>query len=210
MIVIRSSHDISTSYLFAFSEELIKEAEAKGFKVAKIEGNEISEEILRIRIKNRKPKFIFFNGHGSDTSIFDSQGREFININSADVFKETVTYTIACNCLTKLGLVAIEKGCYAFIGYKKPFWIARDHKFESTPLRDRIARPIIECSNVIVKSLIKGNTVEESIKKSHEKAADNILKLIYSKESLAPASLHALVSNDEALSFKGDASAKII
>lgn len=32
MIVIRTNHDISTSYLFAFSEELIKEAEIKGFK----------------------------------------------------------------------------------------------------------------------------------------------------------------------------------
>lgn len=210
MIVIRSRYDISTSYLFAFSEELIKEAEARGFKVAKIEDEDISEITLRSRIKNRKPKFILFNGHGSETAIFDSQGQEFINANSADVFKETVAYTIACNCLVKLGLAAIEKGCHSFIGYKKPFWIARDHKFESTPLKDKIALPIIECSNIIIKSLIKGNTVEESVNKSHEKAVDNILKLIYSKEPLAPASLQALVSNDEALSFHGNGSAKII
>ena len=210
MIVIRANHDIATSYLFAFSEEPIKEAEAKGLKIAKIEGNEISEATLRGRIKNRKPKLIFFSGHGSDTSLFDNHGKEFISMGSADVFKETVTYTIACSCLVKLGSVAIDEGCYAFIGYKKPFWIARDHKFESTPLKNRIAKPIIECSNIILKSLIKGNSVEESIKKSHEKAADEILKLIYSKEPLAPASLQALVYNDEALSSKGEASAKII
>lgn len=210
MIVIRTNHDIATSYLFAYSEELIKEAEKKWFKAAKIEDDEISESTLRGRIKNRKPKFIFFNCHGSDSSLFDNHGKEFINIHSADVFKETVTYTIACNCLVKLGTSAINKGCYAFIGYKKPFWIARDHKYESTPLKDRIAMPIIECSNIIVKSLIKGNTVEESVKKSHEKAVDDILKLIYSKEPLAPASLQALVYNDEALSFTGDASARII
>lgn len=210
MIVIRANHDISTSYLFTFSEELIREAEMKGFKVAKIEDDEISEAILRSRIKNQKPKFIFFSGHGNDTSLFDNQKKEFLNTHSADVFKETVTYAIACSCLVRLGQSAIDKGCYAFIGYKKPFWIARDHKYESTPLKDRVAKPIIECSNVIVNSLIKGNTVEESVKKSHEKALDNILKLIYSKEPLAPASLQALVSNDEALSFKGEASAEII
>jgi hypothetical protein len=209
MIAIRANNDIATSYLFAFSEEPIKEAETEGFKIARIEGNEISEATLRSRIKNRKPKFIFFSGHGSDTSLFDSHKKEFINIDSANVFKETVTYTIACSCLVKLGSAAIDNGCYAFIGYKKPFWIARDHKYESTPLKDRIAKPIIECSNVILKSLIKGNNVEESIKKSHEKATDEILKLIYSKEPLAPASLQALVYNDEALSFKGEASAKI-
>ncbi len=210
MIAIRANHDISTSYLFAFSEEPIKEAETKGFKVAKIEGDEISEATLRSRIKNRKPKFMFFSGHGNDTSLFDNHGKEFIDIHSADVFKDTVAYTIACNCLVNLGSAAVEKGCGAFIGYKKPFWIARDHKFESTPLKDKIATPIIECSNIIVKSLLKGNNVEEAIRKSNEKAVDNILKLIYSKEPLAPASLQALVYNDEALSFKGEASAKII
>lgn len=210
MIVIRTNHDIPTSYLYAFSEELIEEAENKGFDVVKIEGDEISESILRSRIKNRKPKFIFFNGHGSDTSLFDNKKKEFVHIHSADVFNETVTYTIACSCLNKLALAAVDRGCHSFIGYKKPFWISRDHKHESTPLKDEIAKPIIECSNIIVKSLIKGNNVEESIRKSHEKAVDNILKLIYSKEPLAPASLQALVSNDEALSFKGDAYAKIV
>lgn len=210
MIVIRTRHDIQTSYLYAYSEELIEDAKNKGFKVVKIEGDEISEENLRSRIKNKKPTFIFFNGHGSSNSLFDNMGNEFINVESADVFKETVTYTIACSCLENLGSAAVDKGCFAFIGYKKPFWIARDHKYESTPLKDKIAKPIIECSNIIVKSLIKGNTVEESIRKSHEKAADNIIKLIYSNEPLAPASLQALVANDTALSFKGEGYAKII
>lgn len=205
-----ANHDISTSYLYAFSEELIKEAENKGFNVVKIEGNDISENVLRSRIKNKKHKFIFFSGRGNDTSLFANRRKQFINMDSADVFKETVTYTIACSCLNKLGSEAINKGCSSFIGYKKPFWIARDHKHESTPLKDEIATPIIECSNIVVKSLIKGNTVRESIRKSHEKAVDNILKLIFSKEPLAPASLQALVSNDEALSFKGESSAKIV
>ena len=210
MIVIRTKHDIQTTYLYHYSKELIKEAKSKGFKIAQIEGDEISEATLRSRINNRKPKFIFFNGHGSDTALFDNKGKEFINTKSADVFGDTVTYTIACSCLGGLGTVAVDKGCYAFVGYKKPFWIARDHKFESRPFEDNVAKPIIECSNVIVRSLIKGNTVSESIRKSHEKAVDNILKLIYSKELLAPASLQALVFNDSALNFKGESSAKIV
>ena len=210
MIIIRTKHDIITTYLYSYSEELIKEAKNKGFKVAQIEGDDISEATLRSRINNKKPKFIFFNGHGSNTALLDNKEKEFINTNSADVFKETVTYTIACSCLEGLGTEAINKGCNSFIGYKKPFWIARDHKYESRPLDDEVARPIIECSNTVVKSLIKGNTVSESIKRSHEKAVDKILKLIYSKEPLAPASLQALVSNDSVLAFKGDGAAKII
>lgn len=210
MIVIRTKHDIQTTYLYYYSEELIKEAKSKGFKVAQIEGDEISEATLRSRINNRKPNFIFFNGHGSNTALFDNKGKEFINTKSADVFDGTVAYTIACSCLEGLGASAVDKGCDAFVGYKKPFWIARDHKYESRPLEDNVAKPIIECSNIIVKSLIKGNPVSESIRKAHEKAVDNILKLIYSKEPLAPASLQALVANDSALDFKGNASAKIV
>ena len=210
MIIIRTKHDIQTTYLYYYSEELIKEAKNKGFKIAQIEGEDISEANLRSRINNRKPKFIFFNGHGNNTSLFNNKKKEFINTKSADVFSDTVTYTIACSCLEGLGAAAVEKGCNAFIGYKKPFWIARHHKSESRPLEDEVAKPIIECSNVVVKSLIKGNTVNESIRKSHEKATDNILKLIYSKEPLAHVSLQALFVNDQALDFKGDGLATIV
>ena len=210
MIVIRTKHDIQTTYLYCYSEELIKEAGNRGFKVILLEGTDISEATVRSRINNRKPKFIFFNGHGSNTALFDNKKKEFIDIKSADVFKDTITYTIACNCLEGLGTAAIKNGCKAFVGYKKPFWIAREHGSVSRPLEDKVAKPVIECSNVVVKSLIKGNTVNESIRKSHEKAVDNILKLIYSKEPLAQASLQALVANDGALDFKGDGSAKIV
>lgn len=203
MIVIRAKHDIITAYLYYYSEELIREAERRGFKVAKIEGTDISEATLRSRISNKRPRFIFFNGHGSNTALFNNKKEEFINKKSADVFDETVTYTVACSCLTGLGTEAINNGCKAFIGYRRPFWIARSHKYESRPLEDKVARPIIECSNIVVQSLIKGNTVMESIRKSHEKAADNIIKLIYSKEPLASASLQALVANDSALDFEG-------
>ena len=210
MIVIRTEHDIQTSYLYAYSEELIEEAKDKGFRVVKLEGNDITLANLRGKIKHSQPKFIFFNGHGSTNSLFKNREEEFVTIDSADVFKGTVSYTIACNCLEGLGSEAVQQGCKAFIGYDRPFWIAREHKSESRPLEDKVAKPIMECSNIVVKSLIKGNAVEESIKKSHQKAHNNVIKLIYSKEPLAAASLQALVANDGALAFKGEGSAKII
>jgi len=209
MIFIRTNHDIATSYLYSYTEPLIKEAEQRGFNVIKMEREEITEDILRKRIKNQKPTFIFFNGHGNSTSLYGNKGNEFINLNSADVFKTTVSYARSCNCLNKLGKEAVKKGCSAFIGYKKPFWIARSHKRECQPLKDNVAEPILESSNTIVKQLLKGHSVDEAIKKSHETAADYILKLIYSKEPLASASLQALVSNDGALDYEGEAYARI-
>ena len=208
MIVIRAYHDIQTSYLYYWSESLIKEAE-KSFNVIRIEGKDISEKVIRNRIKKRKPKCIFFNGHGNSTSLFNNEKVPFIDLNSSDIFKDTVTYTRACDSLKKLSSVAVDKGCKAFIGYKRKFWIARNHKYECQPLKDDVAKPVLESSNVVIKELIKGKTVTEAVDKSHEKAANYILNLIYSKEPLAAASLQALVANDSALGFEGSSSAKI-
>lgn len=209
MIVIRTNHDIQTSYLYNWTKELISEAEKKGLKVIKIEGKDINERVIRSRVKKNQPRFIFFNGHGSAESLYDNNKKPCINLKSADIFKDTIAFTRACSCLRKLGASAVKKGCNAFIGYKKEFWIARNHKRECQPLKDGVAKPVLECSNVIVKELIKGKTVKEAVQSSYKKSADWILKLIYSKEPLAPASLQAVVANDSALDFKGESSAKI-
>ncbi|MEA3255102.1 MAG: hypothetical protein U9Q22_04655 [Candidatus Altiarchaeota archaeon] len=209
MIIIRTNHDIQTSYLFKWSNAIIEEAEVRDFIVNKIEGGDITERNLRGRVKKRQPSLIFFNGHGSKNSLINNQKKEFINLDSADVFKGTIAYTRACECLVELGPEAVEKGCRSFIGYKKKFWIARQHKWECNPLLDPVAKPILEGSNVIMRELLKGKSVDEAVKKSHEHAARSIRELIYSKEPLASPSLSAIVANDGALDFEGDASARI-
>lgn len=210
MIVIRANHDTQTNYLFLWSRYIIRKLKGLGFNVVKIEGPDINESTLRSRVKKHKPKFIFFNGHGSDDALYNNKKESFIDSKSSDIFKNTVVFTRACSCLTKLGNFAVKnEGCLAFIGYRKPFWLARDPKYECQPLKDKIVKPIIESSNVVIKELIKSKTVSEAVKKSHEKSADYILELIYSKEPLAGATLQALVVNDFSLDFEGDPSAKI-
>jgi len=208
MIIIRASYDNQTTYLYQWSEAIIDEAKARGFKVDRIEGKDINEKNIRSRIRNRRPEIIFFNGHGSKTSLI-SDKEEFINLQSADVFNSTITFTRACDCLVGLGPKAVEKGCKAFIGYRRKFWIAREHKWECTPLKDPLAKPILEGSNIIMTELLKGKTVKESVEKSHEHANKSIMELIYSKEPLASASLQAIMFNDGALGIEGDANAKV-
>ncbi len=209
MLLIRCNHDLQTSYLYSYTDELVAYAKEHHVSVTIIEDRQMDANSIASRIQKTKPRLIFFNGHGSKTALFNSGQDECINIESAQLFEHTIAYTIACDALISLGSAAVAKGCDAFIGYDKPFWIARNHKYESRPLEDPVAKPILECSNLIVKSLLKGNTVGESIRKSREKAADNIMKLVFSKELLAPASLQALIANDEALGFKGDESVKL-
>jgi hypothetical protein len=208
MIIIRTNHDTQTNYLYLWSETVIKYAKDRGYTVDKVEGRDITEKNIRSRINNRKPRIIFFNGHGSNTSLINNEQNEFITTESADIFKDTITFTRACSSLTGLGPSAVEKGCKAFIGYRKSFWIVRQHKNECNPLRDEVAKPILEGSNLIIIELLKGKTVHQSIQKSHEHAEKSILELIYSKEPLARASLPALIANDAALGYEGNPETK--
>src|SRR3989344_4888834 len=115
MMIIRTDHDTQTNYLYVYSNELIEEAE-KRFKVVKIEGKDVSEKVIRSRIKNRKPRFIFFNGHGGKTCLFDNNKKPFINVDSSDIFNGTVAFARACDCLEELGKNAVKKGCNPLIG----------------------------------------------------------------------------------------------
>lgn len=210
MIIIRTNHDIATHYLFYWSDYLIKEAEAIGLKPIKIEGHAINKETVKKRIKKKKPKFISFNGHGTASSFLDNKKEGFLDVDSANLLSKTVTFARSCDSLKELGKEAVKRGCYAFIGYKKKFWIARQHEMGSRPIQDPIAKPIFEASNLIGISLLKGKTVKEAINISHGYSAKAILDLIYSEEPLASASLSAVMRNDEALDFEGIPSVKIV
>lgn len=209
MIIIRSNHDLQTSYLYSYTLPIIKIANTK-YKTIILENQDISEINLRKRIKTNKPSFIFFNGHGSASALYDIKNKVFVDEKSADVFKGTITFARACDSLKTLGKEAVKKGCLAFVGYKNKFFIARHHTKTCTPESDPVAKPVLECSNLVMVELLKGNNVGMAIESSHNATSDNILDLIYSKELWAGASLQALVYNDMSLDFEGNAEAKFL
>ena len=92
MMIIRTNHDTQTNYLYTWTDELIKKAEDKQFKVILLEGENITLKNLKGKIKARKPAFIFFNGHGSSNSLYDNNKKPFVDTTSSDVFKDAVVY----------------------------------------------------------------------------------------------------------------------
>ena len=209
MIIIRAEHDIATKYLYDWCENILDDAQERGFTITKLDGDNISKDTLRGRIRNRQPSLIFFNGHGTTDTLYNNQKEEFITMDSSDVFNNTIVFARACDSLAELGPKAVENGCHAYMGYKRKFWLAFDDNHACTPLNDPVAKPIIEGSNVVMKELIKGKRVKEAIEKSHDYASKNIMDLIYSKEPLASASLAAIIYNDDALGFEGNGDASV-
>ncbi len=209
MIIIRTNCDLATEYAYAWTEPIIAEAQARGFKVILVQGKEVSMQHFNKRIQKINPRLIMFNGHGSKNSFYDNDWKELMNLGSVHLLKDSITFARACDCLIELGLKAVQEGCPAFIGYTRKFMIPRWHSQTCKPLSDPAAKPVMECSNSVILELLKNKTVEEAVLKSHELSERMMIDLIYSNEPFASATLQSVIHNDSSLDFKGRGEAMV-
>src|SRR3989344_1354914 len=163
MIIVRTNCDLATEYTYAWTEPIITEAQARGFKVTLVQGNNVGIQHFNKRIHKIKPKLIMFNGHGSKNCFYDNNWEEVMNLNSVHLLKNSITFARACDCLIELGSKAVQEGCLAFIGYNRKFMIPRWHSQTCKPLSDPAAKPVMECSNSVVLELLKNKTVKEAV-----------------------------------------------
>ncbi len=209
MLVVRTNHDPVTSCLYHWTSPLLKLAESKRFSVVSVEGEKVTKDNIKGRMSAHRPSFFFFNGHGSASAMFGNKGEEVISLKDADMFNDVVVFARACDCLQELGEDAVDKGCKAFVGYEKKFWIASLNEMATRPLNDPLTKPIMENSNLVAEELIKGRTVKDTVSRAHEHAAKLILDLAFSDDPYKSPALAAIVNNDSALSYKGEDSAQI-
>lgn len=199
--------DIANQYLYVYSDEIIKEAESRGWNADIVEDENNTGNEIESRLKKTSPDFVFFNGHGTPASIHGHKNDKVIDVKSASLLKEKVVYARSCDALSELGTEAVNKGCKAFIGYKGKFLIPRTNEYESTPAKDKTARPVLQVSNIIGKRLLKGATVQKAIDDTQSRARELMLEMLGSEEPYDAATFKALYRNYSLLSFEGDARA---
>ena len=209
MLITRPNYDKGMEYLFAWSKEIIQQAEQKGWAVSKADGSNANRKEVQSKLEKVSPDFVVFNGHGNQNEIFGQGSKPLINKNSAPVLKNTITFARSCECLLGLGEASVKNGCRSFIGYSSQFVFPMLHQWETNPLSDTAAKPVLETSNQIALKIIKGSTVAEAINASRTLANKFILKLVLSEELYDRAALRALIQNDYGIGFKGNENAKI-
>ena len=166
-LVTRPEHDTVVSYLSAWSKDFIKFARGKSIKFADFKGSKAVKKTVRNYLLSRKPKLVVFNGHGNEETICGHENEPLIaNNENEHLLKSKIVYARSCSAAKLLGKNAVKKGCSAFIGYEAPFGFVRDVNREATPLKDRFAEPFKNVSNIIVFSLLKGNTPKGAVEKS--------------------------------------------
>jgi len=150
-----------------------------------------------------------FNGHGSDELIQGHNNETLVNTSSSNLLRGTIVYARACKCLNRLGSAAIKNDGRAFIGYKGKLIVWSINEGAAKPLQDPAVEPVLTASNQVPISILKGNSVEEALKKSKKVAEKKMLELLQSNEPYSAPALKGLFSHYFLIDFEGDSTARV-
>ena len=184
MLLTRQNHDLATTYLFYWTNEVVSEAENKGFAVFDLSQKKANKENLNSYIKKHNPKLIFFNGHGTVSAVTGNDNEVLVESNNNDhILNEKIIYARSCDAAEELGTSSVKNGAIAFIGYSRKFNLVYSQSSVTRPLSDKLAKLFLEPSNLVPISLLKGNTVEKAYTKSQDSMGRNIRYMASSKAS---------------------------
>lgn len=173
-LFVRPSHDDVTSYLHYFSRELVQESKSRGFNTIDKEKENSTRKIVTEVIKKNEPKFIMFNGHGDDSLICGHRDEIIIEYNDNHaLLKNKIIYSLSCSSAKELGR-GVSDNNTTFIGYVDDFALGMDTNCQASINKDKMARLFLEPSNLLVKSILKGNCASEAIKKAKDLMKKNI------------------------------------
>lgn len=176
-LFVRPQHDDVVSYLYHYSKELLDKSESKGFDTINKEKEDATSKIVLSVIQKKNPNFIMFNGHGSPILICGHDDEILIEYGkNHELLKNKVVYSLSCSSAEILGK-NIADDTTTFIGYTDEFALGMDINCQASIQRDKRARLFLEPSNILVKSLLKGNSPKEAVEKAKKLMKENLSKL---------------------------------
>lgn len=184
LLITRPNYDPTTIYLYYWSKSVIDLAKIKGFQIVDLSGDKANKQDFLGRLRKAKPAFLFFNGHGSETTILGQNEEVLISVNDKmDIKNNTIIYSRSCSSAKILGSSCVSNGVKSFIGYTEPFIFAFSRNSITRVLEDKTAALFLEPSNKVATTLIKGHSASEANNRSKITFKRNIKKLLTSETS---------------------------
>lgn len=203
--------DDTMFYCSAWSREIIGDAEKRGIKTKVLEKEKANRKNLEGYIEKQNPRFVVLNGHGTPNLIMGHGDEPMLELGKNEgIMRERIVFARSCYSLEELGKACVQKGATAFAGYRLPFVFIADPNRSAHPLKDKLAEPCFETSNLVPMSIIKGAPVSEAIQKANSKA-DQLISYWETREDLieAPYVASCLYWNKLALGHEGKGNAKL-
>ncbi|MDO8618314.1 MAG: hypothetical protein Q7R49_00030 [Candidatus Daviesbacteria bacterium] len=166
-LITRPNHDLATTYLFYWSKPLVEIAKNEGIQILDLAQKKASLGTLSSYIENRKPRFIFLNGHGGPDYVCGYDDEVIVNLdNCKELLNGTIVYARSCESGLLLGPECIKTGTLAFIGYSRKFIVGYLEEKQTRPLNDNVAKLFLEPSNLIALYIMRGNSVKIACEKA--------------------------------------------
>ena len=207
-LFVRPAHDDVTSYLYYYSKVLLDESN-KSFVTINKEKEDANKKVVTSVIERKNPDFIMFNGHGNSTVICGHQDKVIVEKDkNHNLIKDRIIYSLSCSSASELGK-AVGDNTTTFIGYVDDFALGMDTNSQAAVHRDKRAKLFLEPSNLLVKSLLKGNSAKDAVKKAKDLMKENISKLRTDTSLDAKDYIPYLYNNYFILEIMGDEHAEL-
>lgn len=203
------NYEDTTAYLTAWSAEVIEMAKEKGFRVVSLPGKLANRKEFGARMAQHDPRFVMLNGHGDQRNVYGQDGEVLLEMGDEHLLAGKVAYALSCYSLMELGASCASKGADAYIGYALPFMFYFDPSRSATPAKDKIAGCFAEAANAVPFSLLKGQTVSDSIRRSKEAFDKQIERWKLDSSPDAEWVVAALMNDRDTLGFEGKGSATL-
>jgi hypothetical protein len=178
------NHDDTTHYLSAWGKEVIKIAKETGLKVLDLSGERANRKEFENKVKNLSPKLVMLNGHGDDNLVTGYKNEPLVKAGDNEgLLKEKIVYALSCRSAKVLGPESIKSGALNYTGYEDDFIFMYEPELFSRPHLDKTAGLFLDPSNTFIESLIKGNNVKESFKRSRNAIIKNFNKSVSTSET---------------------------
>lgn len=175
LLLTRPRYDTPTHYLFHWAGILIDEAKRKSIKVIDLDGEKAEQKQFHSYLAKQPVNVVILNGHGSRDAVTGQDHIVILSVgNGTELLKDKIIFVRACDAGTILGKEIMTNGAKGFIGYIQPFMFLIDKESFNKPLEDQLAAPVLECSNQVGLSLIKGKSAIEANKDSLDRYAETI------------------------------------
>lgn len=184
ILVTRPNHDITTRYLYYWARAVITEAEKRDLIIYDLKVKKANKNTLEGIIKKTQPSLIFINGHGDRSCVTGYDNEVLIKAGDNDsILEDKIVYALSCRSADQLGESSIKCGAIAYLGYKDDFVFMMESDKTSHPLQDKTASLFLDPSNLLIISIVKGNTPDDSYNRSQRAYKKNIQKLLTSESA---------------------------
>jgi hypothetical protein len=208
ILLTRPNHDNTTNYLFNWAQRIVLEAEAKGFQLLDLKETKANRKEFENVIRSKNPSLVLLYGHGNSYKVGGHNDEILIEAgDNENMLKLRIIHALTCKSAKFLGPKSIDAGALAYIGYDEDFIFCCIPEKTSEPLEDKLASFFLNPPEILIKSLLIGNSAAISVARARRLFKSNVKQLLTIENSKYNYAIPYLLWNMDHLKLVGDSNA---